>query len=294
MASRTGRFSCAVTALLAFAIGAALPSSSFATPALAEQTLFALAPGGVAEYDVATGKAVGFIKRGQLSTVASGPFAHVWVGSFSANPASLIVDEYLPQRSRPIRSIATLQEEGHIAVSAQGDLAVAGFGGGACCANRLLLYRYGSTSPTRTIVPGAKGFLYVAWDQRGNCWIDGSSGDVRQPYFFGYVAPNATKIVVVPFAGSPPPGPLTVDASGNIVVATSGGLEAFDATGKLLSQTPLQAMPRAITGIALSADNSTLFVSSTDTLLTTYAYPAGGPPTHAFGWYSQGLAIGGT
>jgi len=258
------------------------------------QTLFALAPGGVAEYSVATGKPVGFIKRGQLSAVASGPFQHVWVGSYSATPGSFFVDEYVPQKAKPIRSIATLDEEGHIAVSSRGELAVAGFGGGACCANLLLFYRYGSTIPTRKIGPGMKGFVYVAWDQRGNCWVDGSSGEVKHEDFFGYVAPNAAKITVVPFAGSPQPGPLTVDASGNIVVATNGGIEAFDATGKLVSQTPLQAMPRAVTGIALSADNSTLFVSSTDTLLTTYAYPAGGPPTHAFGWYSQGLAIGGT
>jgi hypothetical protein len=288
------RFFLSFAMLLAFVICSTLWAPSFARPALPGQTLFALAPGGVAEYDVATGKPVGFLKRGQLSAVASGPFQHIWVGSASANPASFVVDEYVPQKSRPIRSIATLQEQGSIAISLQGELAVAGRDGGACCSNELLFYKYGSTKPTRIIGPGAKGLAYVTFDQSGNCWVDGSGSDPQHPYFFGYVAPNAYKITVVPFAGSPQPGPLTIDASGNIVVATSGGIEAFDPTGKLLSQTPLQAMPVAITGIALSADNSTLFVSSTDTLLTTYAYPAGGSPTHAFGWYSQGLAIGGT
>jgi hypothetical protein len=37
-----------------------------------------------------------------------------------------------------------------------------------------------------------------------------------------------TKIAGVPFAGSPQASPQTVDASGDIVLATGSGIEVFD------------------------------------------------------------------
>jgi hypothetical protein len=93
---------------------------------------------GVASFDAGTGRRLGFLRSGGAFGVALDGAGNLYVGNDgSADPASFVVRVFAPGSTKPMRVIQTRQQLGRFAVSAGGELALAGFGGGDCCANEL-------------------------------------------------------------------------------------------------------------------------------------------------------------
>jgi hypothetical protein len=245
---------------------------------------------GIASYDALTGRQLGRLRTHNAFGVAVDGAQNVYVGVTNADPGSFLVDVYAPGATKPSRRISTGQQYANLAVSSGGELAVSGFGGYACCGNSFDFFEPGQTKPSRTIAPTSTFATYgsVAYDAAGNCWVDGLDAN-NQPAF-GYVAPGATTVTVVPFAGAVSAGLLAVAPDGNIVLANQGGLvQVYTPAGALTFRWRLMGAPAAIGGIAIAG--SRLFVASGATQLSAYHYPSGRRLEQYFGWYSNGVAV---
>ncbi|MBD5657112.1 MAG: hypothetical protein IAI50_18330 [Candidatus Eremiobacteraeota bacterium] len=276
---------CFIAAALSLALGAA-PSRALST---STQIVYASVEHGIASFDSLTGKKLGFLQTN------FGPFGvaldangDVFAGGGNADPASYRVKEYAPDSDKPIRNIRTEESDAYFAVSAAGELAVAGHDGPACCGNSLEFFEAGQTQPSRLIREKPFTTNYLAYDASGRCWVDGKS---QGRAAFGYVAPGASHVTVVALTGTAM-GPMTVDAQGNVVIVESGILRAYTPAGKPAYEVHLLGRPATITGIALSSDNTRLYVSNLYEQSEAFHYPSGGRPALYFGTYAGGIAVG--
>ena len=267
-------FSALSTALL-FGISPLAGSAGSGTP-----TVYMLEPDGVHAYDAATGKKAGFIVQGHAASVAVDAARNVYVGVFSASPLSFVINEFAPGNPKPIRQIAAEQQNAELAVySPTGEVAVAGSEGGNQ-PNYLLFFLPGQSRASRVISSWSE-YGYVAYDGAGNCWVDGTS---HRKTLFGYVPQGAKTVTTVPLEGSPDVGAFALDAKGNIVAAVGGKLEVFATNGKLLATVPLQGEPSGTVGLAVSPDDSLVYVASQSYgQVVVYRYPSGGAPLRGIG-----------
>jgi len=273
-----------VVLALAFLVPSAARSAS-------NELIYATTYESVESYDPLTGKKVGSLPlpQGAQTSGLAVNGGTIYVGLFSANPDSYEVAEYPPGATKPARYVAPNQELGNISVSATGELAIAGFGGGSCCStSTLTFYAAGATKPNRSFFRNAGDFEHVAYDAGGTCWIEGY--DAKNKVSFGYVAPGSKKIVTVEFPAALSAGPIAIDASGNIVLAAKlGNVQVFSPAGALLTQWTLLGNPTTVTGIAVSEDGRRLYVSNSYTQLGSYRYPGGEPPLAFFGTYASNI-----
>ncbi len=263
-----------------------------AASSASREVVYATTSAGVAEYDPFTGQQIGLLPLSD-TVLTSGLAVHggtIFVGEYSANPDPYVVAEFPRGAVSPARYAAPNQEFGKIAVSAKGELAVAGLGGGSCCStSTLTFFAAGETKPNRTFVRNAGSFNYVAYDAAGTCWVEGI--DANEDLTFGYVAAGTTKLVTVAFPAARGGGPIAIDASGNIVLAAvSGELQVFSPAGALLARTRLRGTA-TVTGIAVSADGASLYVSNLYSRLSSYRYPGGEIPLAYFGTYANSIAV---
>jgi hypothetical protein len=199
--------------------------------------------------------------------------------------ASLAIYNLKP-KGKPILK-ATLSSEGYLpvglAVAEDDTIFASAISANPSGGSLVLAYAKGATSPTATFADPAVGenAAAIAVDSKDDLFLS-----------FPVIAGSQTNLQIDEFpkgSGKPhpfasvvcaQPGGMTVTEKGNVIVAcaaASGGeILTFSPQGKLAGVFPVVGYPGSVS--LGKADKTLTVVDSTNDVISTYAYPAGGTP----------------
>jgi hypothetical protein len=227
---------------------------------------------------------------------------------------------YEPPYTKGPKLTLSTREPQEVAVSRQGTVAVGGctIASGSQCGYGVVFYAPGSTTPCATVPlypsPFTNGFFGIAFDRKGNLYVDSAGSGTEAPLTVGRIAGgcNAKKIKTFTTANAIAyAGDIKVDKAGRIAIVTATGtgsytdaIDTYDPPndGSLGSPVLTTPLTSNVDGwFAFTASGRTLWASYSDVGpsyapgASELAYPGTGTPEKTVvgtpDTYAYGVAV---